>query len=154
MDYQKKLKYFCFIPVVFIVFSVCLYGASYNDISYNMIPKWSGKYDMRLSWSYTVSCIAGGTSLVGATLCITLSLKVKEISSLPPGPAISPSHIPALQIHPPPSSRLSTPSRFSHSRAASPLPFTYGRFASSKFPKRMTPVHVTWRTCNCCVFHV
>ncbi|KAK3093429.1 hypothetical protein FSP39_015628 [Pinctada imbricata] len=138
--WQRKSGMISIIAVVFNLFCVCLYGASYDTISYSMIPKWSGKYNMRLSWSFTVCCVSVAISLLGATLSVVLAFRVKELTHLPPMIPTTP-HAPSLHIHPPPSSRLSTPSRFIHA-TNSPLPFGRGRFVPPKYPK-MTPVHVT-----------
>ena len=130
-----------FFTVVFNLFSLCLYAGSFDSISYDMIPKWSGVYDMQLSWSFTISCVGTSLSLVGSTASIYIALKYGTNVHI----TTNVSRVPSLHIHPPPSSRLSSPPRFGTPRISSPLPFSSKKFSSGgSSPKRnITPVHIS-----------
>ncbi|XP_048737041.2 uncharacterized protein LOC125652114 [Ostrea edulis] len=139
--WTQKSATVCLISVVFNLFALCIYAGSFDSISYDMIPKWSGVYDMHLSWSFTVACIGTGVSLVGSTMSLYIALKYGTSVHL----SANVSHVPSLQVHPPPCSRLSSPTRFGSPRVSSPLPFSTKRYSpQGSYPKRnITPVNVS-----------
>lgn len=134
--------FFCFFAVVFNLFALCLYAGSFDSISYDMIPKWSALYDMELSWSFTIGCVGTCLSLIGSTTSIYMALKYGTNVHI----TTNVSRVPSLHIHPPPSSRLSSPPRFASPRVSSPLPFSTKKYPSQgTYPKRnITPVHISW----------
>lgn len=131
-----------YFAVVFNLFALCLYAGSFDSISYDMIPKWSALYDMELSWSFTIGCVGTCLSLIGSTTSIYMALKYGTNLHL----TTNVSRVPSLHIHPPPSSRLSSPPRFASPRVSSPLPFSTKKYSSQgTCPKRnITPVHISW----------
>lgn len=139
--WTQKAGTLCLISVVFNLFALCLYAGSFDSISYDMIPKWSALYDMELSWSFTIGCVGTCLSLIGSTTSIYMALKYGTNVHI----TTNVSRVPSLHIHPPPSSRLSSPPRFASPRVSSPLPFSTKKYPSQgTYPKRnITPVHIS-----------
>ncbi|XP_062577358.1 uncharacterized protein LOC134239205 [Saccostrea cucullata] len=136
--WTQKSGTLCLISVVFNLFALCIYAGSFESISYDMIPKWSGVYDMSLSWSFTIGCIGTCLSLIGSTISIYVALKFGTNVHI----STNVSRVPPLQVHPPPSSRLSSPPRFGTPRVSSPLPFSTKAY-SSHSKRNITPVNIS-----------
>ncbi|XP_061193616.1 uncharacterized protein LOC133201825 [Saccostrea echinata] len=136
--WTQKSGTLCLISVVFNLFALCIYAGSFESISYDMIPKWSGVYDMTLSWSFTVGCIGTCLSLIGSTISIYVALKFGTNVHI----STNVSRVPPLHVHPPPSSRLSSPPRFGTPRVSSPLPFSTKAYSSNS-KRNITPVNIS-----------